>query len=216
MENVTGVDPVPEGATPEFEFYQPFLFLQPKEEMGEVPATAAGVALGYGDDALSAEIEVGTWPAAAGTRSGTAVVQMRIRQISQGGEWEPMFTDPAYTPAPGTPTRVVYAQVRQEIEWTVKFETKDGALKATSASLWVTEKPLGAPLVDTPLRFINSSRGSAEVYLVGYPAEPGVARKDFDPTEEGAQDNPNIAGDQRADPATPIPNWDTKVEAKDK
>jgi hypothetical protein len=217
LENVTGVVPAPAGATPEFQIYQPFLFLQPSAGAvgAVVPGAAAGVNLGYAGGVLSGEIEVGTFPAAAATRSGTAVIQMRVREVQIGGMWVPMFTDPAFMPPPGNPTRVVYGPVRQSIPWSVKFEVDAGTVKEKEASLDLTETPLPG-LVPTPLRIINTSNKEGEVYKIGYPAHPGVLRKDHDPATPGAQDDPTTPGDQRADPATPIPDWDTKVKAKDK
>jgi hypothetical protein len=123
-------------------------------------------------------------------------------------------------PAKGFQTRWIYSAVRQEIEWKVEFVNDNGTVKAKTVWLDVTEITAGVDgtegQVDTPLRIIDSSHGSGEVFKVGYPAKPGVARKDADPFTDGAQDDFTIPGDQRAEPVNPIPDWETKVKAIDK
>ncbi len=149
---------------------------------------------------------------------------MRLHEVFVNGQWRPVFTDPAWwaanPPPPNVPTRLAYGPVREKIDWTVTFVNDNGTVKVKSAKLFVTELTLGLDgttgRVATPLRIIDSSHRPGEVFKVGYPADPGVARKDWDPNEPGAQDDPNTPGDQRAEPVTPIPDWDTLVKAKDK
>jgi hypothetical protein len=217
------VFPAPPGTLPEFQIFQPFLFLQPAEVAPGtvVPADAPGINLAYAAGALSGEIEVGTFPAATGFINGIAVVQMRYREIEVAPDvWEPMFTDPDYMPAPGTRTRVVYGPVRQQIGWRAEFVVDGGTVTSVKCNLGAYEMPYlvngTTGSVATPLRVIDSSHGSGMVCKVGYPAHPGVARKDDDPTLSGSQDDDDLPGDQRAEPVTPITDWDEMVKAIDK
>jgi len=221
LQNVTN-NPNAPGATPEYQIYQPYLFLQPGA--GAVPATPTGASLGYSNGALSAEIEVASWTDAPTTLSGTAFVQMQVNEIFINGQWVPVFTDPAWwaanPPPQNIPTRLAYSVVRQTIPWSVTFQTVDGALHEKETKLDVTENTLGVNGTQgqsvTPLRIIDSSNGEGDVYKVGYPVHPGVVRKDADPNAPGTQDDPNTPGDQREEPATAIPDWNTKVKAKTK
>ncbi len=168
------------GGLPEYQFYQPFLFLQPKAvepsltaPFTPVPAGAAGVGLAYGaaGGTLSGEIEVGSWDGNPTSLSGTAVVQMRLPLTPNGA--------PVIQPYPAN-NPMIYAEVRQNIPWNVAFETVNNQLKEKTATLEVKEVPYRVDLgtIVTPLRIIDSSHGSGMVKKVGYPAHPGLPRKD--------------------------------------
>ena len=219
LDNVTS-NPQLTGAMPEYQLYQPFLFLQPSAgtEDALVPANPGGRNLGFDSGKLSGQLVVGSWPNDSRVINGEAVIQMRIRQVMINGQWVDMFTDPNLNPPQGVLTRVVYGPVREKITWSVTFRNINGIITDSTAKLAVSEIPYGLNgtqgQIVTPLRIIDTSEDDGDVYKIGYPSSPGVARKDFDPNTAGAQDDPNTAGDQRAEPATPITEWTGKVKAR--